>query len=133
MRMISLKQPFNAWYRLKKLLAQVFKIPQPWFLFGILLLLFTMSEKLIGLTDPSAGLPLKLTWLFMMQGLIAFSIILLLCWYLMQQFWMLLGLPALNSLIVHFDKLKLCQKLGFYFALFALLVLASVGCLIAIC
>ena len=133
MKIITLKQPNDTWQKLKKQLALVFKIPHPWMLFTVILMLFTLGEKLISVTDPTAGLPLKLTWLFMLQGLMVFMLILVVCWYLMQQFWSVLGLPDLNSLVFQFKQLQLCQKLGFYFACYALLVLASVGCLIAIC
>ena len=110
-----------------------YRVPEVWVLAGLLVLLFGVGERVVGLADPSAGLPLKLTWLFVLQGVIVFFGALALCWWLLQRAWFVLGLPAVSSLVVYFEDLELWQKLGFYFASFALLVLALVGCLIAIC
>ncbi|MNY70658.1 hypothetical protein D3C86_2088380 [compost metagenome] len=50
----------------------------------------------------------------------------------MRQFWISMGLPALGNMVSQYKELTVWQQLGFYWASFALLLLAAVGVLSAI-
>ncbi len=114
-------------------MAYQIKMPKLWLLPGLLLLLWFAGRSLILMSDPTAGLGDQDAWLYMLQGLLVFMMVVPLSWWLLQRFWMALGLPSITGLIVHFKDLEPWQKLVFYFSSYALLLLAAVGCLIAIC
>lgn len=107
--------------------------PEAWMVFALLLLIFILGQCTLGITDPDVLLPVNLTWLFVLQGMLVFLMVLALCWFLLGRFWAAAGLPDFESMVVQFNKLELWMQLGFYVALFALLVFAAVACLIAIC
>ncbi len=123
MKILSLKKPLRV----------VYKLPQLGLLPGLLLLLWLAGRNLILRNDPTAGLGDQDAWLYMLQSMIAFMMVVPLSWWFLQRFWMALGLPSINGLIVHFKELEPWQKLVCCFSSYALLLLAAVGCLIAIC
>ncbi len=102
-------------------------------LFVILLLLWPLVQRLVLSVDRSAGYVDPSIAVLIVIGLICFVGMILLSWWLLNRFWLVLGLPALGGMVLQFDSLLLWQQLGFYFASFALLLLAGVGCLVAIC
>jgi hypothetical protein len=101
-------------------------------LFGLLLLLWPLLQHLLMGSDPTVGYIDPNIWLLILLGLICFLLVTGLCWWLLQRFWMRLGLPALGSMVVQFKELTLWQRIGFYWASFGLLLLAAVGVLTAI-
>jgi hypothetical protein len=101
-------------------------------LFGLLLLLWPLLQHLLMGSDPTVGYVDPNIWLLILLSLICFLLVTGLCWWLLQQFWMSLGLPALGSMVLQFKELTLWQRIGFYWASFGLLLLAAVGVLTAI-
>lgn len=101
-------------------------------LLGILLLLWPLVRQLLMHSDPMAGYIDQSIWLLVLFSMICFMLVTGLCWWLLQRFWLSLGLPALGDMVEQFNSLVLWQKLGFYWASFGLLLLAAVGALAAI-
>jgi hypothetical protein len=101
------------------------------FVVALLLIWFTapkimhFEDNTIGYIDPSI-------WLLVLLAIICFLIILPLSWWLLQRIWRVLNLPSLELMVSQFKFLEVWQQLGFYFACFALLLLAGVGCLVAV-
>lgn len=111
-------------------LAQILKRA---FLFIGLVPVYYLFHLLILKLDPVAGYVDPSIWLLILISLICFKAVLFLSFWILKAAWSSLGLPALSNMVLHFKRLTLCQQFGFYYASFALLLLAGVGCLIAIC
>lgn len=105
---------------------------QGYMLVAVLLLLWAAGQHLIIRNDPSTGFIDPNIWLLCVLGLIAFVVVTGLCWWLLQKFWMSMGLPALGNMVLQFKDLAAWQQLGFYWASFGLLLWAAVGVLTAI-
>ncbi|WP_142531272.1 hypothetical protein [Pedobacter westerhofensis] len=98
-----------------------------------LLLIWFIFPVWLHSNDPTAGYIEQNTWLLLVLSLITFLLVTQLCWWLLRQFWTIAGLPDLNKLILKFNHLTSCQQLSFFFASFALLILAAMSCIDAIC
>lgn len=101
--------------------------------FGFLLLVWLILPNIIRQLDRNSGAIDPSIWLLILLGLIAFMMISALCWWLLKKSWGSLNLPALDVMVVQFKHMELWQQLGFYWASFALLLLAGSICLSAIC
>lgn len=101
-------------------------------LLATLLLIWPIAQGLIRNTDPTIGFIDPNIWLLLLMGLISFMIVIGLCWWLLQRFWMSLGLPAIGDMVLQFKELSVCRQLGFYLASFAVLLWTAVGLLTAI-
>ncbi|MBB5437714.1 hypothetical protein HDC92_001388 [Pedobacter sp. AK017] len=101
-------------------------------LVGVLLLLWLLLQQLLVHADPTAGYIHPNIWLLILLSLICFTTILGLCWWLLQQFWIKLGLPLLGNMVEQFKKMESWQQLGFYWASLGLLLWAAVGVLAAV-
>ncbi len=96
---------------------------------GLLLLIWFTAPQIMQFEDSNTGYIDPSIWLLVLLALICFLILLPLCWWLLQRFWMVIGLPTLGLMVSQFKLLKLWQQLGFYFSCFALLLLTGLGCL----
>ncbi|WP_090778386.1 hypothetical protein [Pedobacter sp. ok626] len=121
----------NTIYIKKSVLLPEFKQLGKYLLLGLLLTLWVALPKLMGF-DETTGYIDPSIWLLILLSLITFLVLVATCWWLLQRFWMALGLPALALMVSQFKFLEVWQQLGFYFACFSLLLLAGVGCLVAI-
>jgi hypothetical protein len=102
-------------------------------LFGLLLLLWISGNHWMQISDPLSGSLDQNIWLLIILALICFLTVTALCWWLMQRFWLSLGLPDFNHMVTQLNTLELWQQLGFFLSCFALLLLTAVGSLVAIC
>jgi hypothetical protein len=102
-------------------------------LFGLLLLLWISGNHWMQIMYPLSGSLDQNIWLLIVLSLICFVTITGICWWLLQRFWLSLGLPAFTQLLSQFKSLELWQQLGLYLFCFALLLFTAVGCLVAIC
>ncbi|WP_133552564.1 hypothetical protein [Pedobacter duraquae] len=100
---------------------------------GFLLLLWQLSPLLIRHYDQTAGSIDPSIWLLILLGLMSFLLITGISWFILKWFWNGLGLPGLSCMVIQFRSLELWQQLSFFWASFALLLLAGAMCLIAIC
>lgn len=83
--------------------------------------------------DAQAGFIDQNILLLMVLSVICFLGLLGLCWWLLDRFWRGIGLPGVGLMVLQFKDLELWMQLGFYLCSFALLLLAAVGCMMAIC
>ena len=102
-------------------------------LFVILALAWPVLQEVVLSIDPTSGYVDRSILVLLLLALICFLGMIGLSWWLLKRFWMALGLPSLGGMVLQFNGLLLWQQLGFYFAAFALLLLAGIGCLAAIC
>jgi len=84
------------------------------------------NDLTMGYIDPSI-------WLLILIGLLCFVVMVALSAWIFIRLWTIIGLPNPHKIISQFNYLESCQKLKFLFAAYALLLLAGVGCLVAIC
>jgi hypothetical protein len=101
-------------------------------LLAVLVLLWPIMQSIIKGSDETAGYLDPNIWLLVLISLITFMIVIGICWWLLQQFWMSMGLPGLASMVLQFKNLALWLQLGFYWLCFVSLVLAAVGVLTAV-
>ncbi|WP_285008604.1 hypothetical protein [Pedobacter faecalis] len=101
-------------------------------LLGALLLLWGLSPNMIQLLDHTAGLIDQSIWMLVLLAVISFLMMTGLAWWLLQRFWTAMKLPARSRMFAQFNTLELWQQLSFYFASFALLLLAATGALVAV-
>ena len=108
-------------------------MPKPVLLFVLLLLCWFFLPGLLHQIDETAGNVDQSIWLLVVLSLIGFMLICGLCWWMLKYFWMILELPSIDKMVSQVKFLPLGQQLSFYYASFALLLLAAMGCLLAIC
>lgn len=123
MKSLSLKRPADSGLEILKVVM----------LFVVLALLWPLAQDIVLSIDPTSGYVDRSILILVLLALICFLGMIGLCWWLLKRFWVALGLPELGGMVLQFNELLLWQQLGFYFASFALLLLAGIGCLIAIC
>ncbi len=102
-------------------------------LLGFLLLFYALVRSALIHADPAGVTSIEAIWLLVITSALVFTGLLAVCWLLMKHGLTALGLPSVNRLIIYFEHLESWQKLGFYMAVFGLLLLAAIGCLLAIC
>lgn len=102
-------------------------------LFGLLLLLWISGNHWMQILYPLSGSLDQNIWLLIILSMICFLMIIAVCWWLLQRFWLSMGLPACAHLVSQFKSLELWQQLGFFLFCFALLLFTAVGSLVAIC
>ncbi|MET1057612.1 MAG: hypothetical protein ABWY16_20020 [Pedobacter sp.] len=105
----------------------------PKHLFVILWLIWIIFPVWFHSNDPTAGYVEQNTWLLIVLGLITFLLVVGLCWWLLRHFWTMAGLPEINKMINKFNYLTSWQQLSFFWASFALFLLAAIACIDAIC
>ncbi|MCD0489706.1 hypothetical protein LPB86_15800 [Pedobacter sp. MC2016-14] len=133
MKILSLKSPPRIAWGLKKMVVVAGRWITFWMMPFMVFLTWLVTRNSMLVNNPQALVGEGDTWLYMLQSMLAFFTVVPLCWWFLQRFWKELGLMPLTGLIIHFNDMELWQKLGFYFASFAVLLLSAVGCLIAIC
>jgi hypothetical protein len=101
-------------------------------LIGLLVSLWPVIKHFVNGAGETVGYIDPNIWLLILISLFTFMIVIGLCWWLLQQFWLSLGLPKLESMVLQFKDFALWQQLGFYWLCFASLVLAAVGVLTAV-
>lgn len=98
----------------------------------ILLLLWPFAQSVVTYGDERIGIIDPNIWMLMLLSMICFMVVIGLCWWVLQRFWLSLGLPGLGSMVSQFKALESWQQLSFYWASFALLLLTMQGVLSAI-
>ncbi|WP_162238716.1 hypothetical protein [Pedobacter sp. Leaf194] len=93
-----------------------------WFALPILL---KMADLTIGLVDGAV-------WQLLLFSIISFLSLLILAGAIAAWLFKLLGIPLTNKFWLQFKNLSLWQQFAFYWASFALLLLAGIACLASI-
>ncbi|MEJ7559337.1 MAG: hypothetical protein WKF66_13585 [Pedobacter sp.] len=103
------------------------------YLVGIIgILSWITLQRVIQSGDVSVAVIDQSIWLLVLLSLICFVAVTGISYWMLKRFAVVMGLPTVGNLIVQFNSLELWQQLGFYWASFALLLLAGVGSLSAI-
>ncbi|WP_285060201.1 hypothetical protein [Pedobacter ginsengisoli] len=113
--------------------AAVRNIPHGGFLLGLLLLLWPLMQRAVRFNDATVGYIDPNIWLLILLSFIVFLMMVGVVWWLLQRYWVIFGLPTARNMVSQFNGLELWQQLGYFYLWFALLLMAGVGCLIAIC
>jgi len=87
---------------------------------------------LISYLTPTAGLLDGGVIQIILLGFTCYLLLLLFCWWFLNYCWQLVGLTQAKMMVSQFQTLTTWQQLGFYWASFALLLLAGVGALAAV-
>ncbi|MBB5438532.1 hypothetical protein HDC92_002208 [Pedobacter sp. AK017] len=132
MRTLKLYQEIKAAGVLEEMAQDSRMNYRPYVLLGALLLTWPLLQHWLIAGNPANGFVDASIWLLILLSLICFMTITGLCWWLLHRFWMCLGLPVLDNMVVQFKKMESWQQLGFYWASFGLLLLAAVGVLAAV-
>lgn len=100
----------------------------------IMLLLWPFAQQMVFSFDETAGYidPGNIV-LLVLISLITFIVIVILSGWLLCRFLAALNLPGIGIMVLQFRKLELWQQLRFYWASFALLLLAAAMSVMAIC
>ncbi len=103
-------------------------------LLTILALLWPFAQQMVFNSDETAGYidPGSMVQLLLMS-LITFIVIVVLSGWLFKRFLAAQNLPGMGIMVLQFRKLELWQQLGFYWASFALLLLAAAMSVMAVC
>jgi hypothetical protein len=131
MKNLHLKLP--DWLMLQISTATVLKKAEPLLLFLIFLTVWAFAPGWLRMADETVGNVDQSIWLLVLLSLICFLLIFALCWWLVQRFWVLAGLPPFLLMVSQFNTLQLWQQLSFYWLSFVTLLLAAMGSLMAIC
>jgi hypothetical protein len=94
--------------------------------------LWHLVPKLIYGYNDAAGMLDSSIWVLLLFTVISFLCLTIACGYLLHCFVLQLGLPKIDTMVPQFKTLTLCQQFAFYWASFALLLLAAVLSLIAV-
>ncbi|WP_051666140.1 hypothetical protein [Pedobacter sp. R20-19] len=117
---------------LKLRAANFSNLPEIAFVSFLAILTWNTLARVLLHFDSTTALPDPGIWQMVYLSALLFIGWLLLAWYLIHYFWHRLGLVSLIHLISHFNTLALWQQLGFYWASFALFLLAGIACLAAV-
>jgi len=101
--------------------------------FLLLLVTWFFAPGWLRHIDGTAGSIDQSIWLLVVLSLISFMLITALCWWLLQRFWLMSGLPPVEKMVLHFNTLETWQQIGLYWLSFVSLLLAAMGSLVAIC
>lgn len=106
---------------------------KPLGLFMLLLVLWFLMPAWLTSIDETTGSVDQGIWLLILLSLLCFLLILGLCWWLLQNAWLQLGLPSIQKMVSHFNLLDSWQQLLFYWGSFFSLLLAASIIISAIC
>jgi hypothetical protein len=96
-----------------------------------LMVLWSVVTEFFSSEEISTGINQSVP-IMIVLSLISFLVLVHLCWWLLQRFWVGVGLPGLGSMVLQFSSLELWKQLGFFWLSFALLLLTGLGCLAAV-
>jgi len=118
--------------RIAKTSSRIFSIYEPRLLFLFLLIAWSTMPQWLEM-ETEAGSINGSIWLLIVISLITFLIVCALSFWLIQQFWSRLGLPQIEHMVSQFNTLTSWQQLSLFSLYFVSVLLAALGCLIAIC
>ncbi|MEJ2880286.1 hypothetical protein [Pedobacter sp. GR22-6] len=98
------------------------------------LLIFGMAFLPVSMDDPEQTVMYILRQMLplVLVALMAYVLLLVLVYWLIKRLFEALGLAGLKALGLQIKELPVCQRLGFYYACFAILLFAGLGSLAAV-
>jgi len=112
--------------------ATVGRVPYAGLLIGLLALLWSPLQRMFQFQNLNVGYLDPTIWLLILLSIGVFLALLALVWHLANYYWVAYGLPERNWMVLQFNRLDAWQQLKFYYGVFALLLLAVIGCLTAV-
>jgi hypothetical protein len=100
-------------------------------LLGVLMVLWVLVTMFWSSPEMSTGINESVP-LMVVLGLISLLVLLELAWWVFNRFWLRVGLPGIEVIAIYYRRMEVWQQVMFYWASFALVLLAGVGCLAAI-
>lgn len=116
-----------------KKITKPFRVNYIWTLLLVLLLLWWSAPYWLYWIDHTAALIDPGVWMLVIMAIVAFLLLAGLSALLLNSALAVLGLPPVTIMVEHFEKLNLWQRMFLYWGSYALLLLAAVGSLLAIC
>jgi hypothetical protein len=101
-------------------------------LFYTLLVIWVVGPHVLQYYNPTASSIDQSIWLLIVLAMICFMLLLSLCWWIFKNVWKVVGLPGLHMMVSQFNLLSPWQQLSFFWASFALVLLAALGSLSAV-
>jgi hypothetical protein len=101
-------------------------------LFYTLLVTWVVGPHLLHYYDSTSRSIDQSILLLIVLALICFMLLLSLCWWIFKNVWKVIGLPGLHMMVSQFNLLSPWQQLSFFWASFALVLLAALGSLSAV-
>lgn len=123
-----MKTLFIKWPQLSAMGLRI----QPLVLASCLLLGWFYLPGVLHALTPTAALMDAGIWQVLLLAVICHLALLFGCWKLLAYAWQSLGLSPIEQMVSRFNTLSLWQRLRFYWASFALVLLAGIACLIAL-
>jgi len=115
-----------------KTCSRTFSTYEPLLLFIFLLIAWSVMPWWLQMEQEAASINQSI-WLLIVVSMITFLVICAISWWLIQQFWLRLGLPQIEQMVSQFNTLTSWQQLSLFSLYFVSVLLAALGCLIAIC
>lgn len=109
------------------------KMLEPALMFIVLICIWCFGPQLIQGDDQTIGMVDQSMWVLIVFSMISLLMACAISWWLLQHFWTVTGLPNIKQMVSQFNTIQPWQQLSFFWASFALLLLAATGCLLAIC
>ncbi|MBB5436506.1 hypothetical protein HDC92_000170 [Pedobacter sp. AK017] len=97
----------------------------------VLMLLWSVITNVFSSAEMSAGINQSVP-LMVVLSLITFLLLLELSWWLLNRLWQRVGLPGIDSMVLHYKEMELWKQIAFFWASFALVLLVGLGCLAAV-
>ena len=97
----------------------------------VLMLLWSVITNVFSSPEMSTGINQSVP-LMVVLSLISFLLLLELSWWLLNRLWQRVGLPEIDSMVLHYKDLEVWQQIAFFWASFALVLLVGLGCLAAV-
>ncbi|WP_084237600.1 hypothetical protein [Pedobacter africanus] len=100
-------------------------------LFVLLMLIWGGITSFLDNPEMTTGINQSVP-LMVVLSLVTFLLLLELSWWLFIRFWLRMGLPGMDRMVLHFEDLQVWQKLAFLWASFCLVLLVGLGCVVAV-
>ncbi|WP_316794661.1 hypothetical protein [Pedobacter frigoris] len=122
MKTLSLR---SAWVPTRKSIERVLQLV-------IVLLVWYTAPLLFDLPQGNSFEIAKSIGLMLVLALVAFVMVIAVCWWLLGRVLVVLELPLIGSMVLRFNELELWEQVRVCFGLFALFVFAAVGVIVAV-
>ncbi|WP_316794552.1 hypothetical protein [Pedobacter frigoris] len=98
----------------------------------IVLLVWYTAPLVFDLPQGNSFEIAKSIGLMLVLALVAFVVVIAVCWWLLNRMLVALALPGTGDMVLYFYELELWEQVRVCFGLFALFVFAAVGVIVAV-
>ena len=111
---------------------QIIELLKPLLVLIILVLSWPLIQMLLISNDQTTGYVDPSIIILIVLSLMCFIGMVGLCGWLFKKAIKSIGLPIIDNMVSQFNTMEIWQQVSFYYASYALLLLAGVGCLAAV-